>query len=134
MSAQASATVEKVLQGLTTLGPFSYQTYRQGVKDLLAVDTDHWSSPCASPVFGEDPGGNKTTVNRFKVETVALGISRTSGYGFSDCVLQVPNPNDKTCDVMLTFIRMALQTILTGQLLRWLCRSIAVISKTTLPL
>ncbi len=85
----AADTVTRVLNALETLQPFSYTTYRDGIKQLLGVDTNSWSTPCTSSVYGEDPGGNKAVVNRFKVATIALGVSRSTGYGFSGCVVQV---------------------------------------------
>ena len=90
MSAEGFATVDLVLKGLATLSPFSYQVYVQGIKNVLSVDTTHWNTPCTSSVYGEDPGGNNSVVNGFKVETIALGVSRSTGYGFSDCVDHVP--------------------------------------------
>lgn len=92
MSVQAKALVDAVVHALESLENFSYETYVQGVKSLLGVDNNTWNQACQAPVYGEDPGGDPALINRFKVETIALGVSRTSGYGFSDTVVKVTEP------------------------------------------
>ncbi|KAG9254830.1 uncharacterized protein F5Z01DRAFT_673975 [Emericellopsis atlantica] len=78
-----------VLDALTTLPKFDYTAYENGIQDLLGVDSNGWSNVCSSDLYGETPtlAGVSNIVQRFKVQTIALGVSRNSQYGFSNTVV-----------------------------------------------
>jgi hypothetical protein len=86
-----TVTVNSILQALTSLTAFAYTDYVDYIKDLIDVTTNGYDQVCTSPVYGERPGLNSDAIQNFKVATVALGLSRTSGYDFANCVNTVRN-------------------------------------------
>jgi hypothetical protein len=89
MSDQAKVKVADLVAALKGLEIFFYKTYVQGIEDILQVDKDNWNRPCTAQVYGEHPGGTSALINRFKVETIAIGVSHTTAYNFCDTVVKV---------------------------------------------
>lgn len=87
----ANAKVEAILKALKTLPPFDYDAYQSSIQSLLGVDKNSWGSVVSGDLYGETPSSPSSSniVQRFKVQTMALGISRNSQYGFADTVIMV---------------------------------------------
>ncbi|KAK7416146.1 hypothetical protein QQZ08_012104 [Neonectria magnoliae] len=81
--------VNAVLDALTTLPTFDYSAYEDGIQNLLGVNSSSWSNVCPAELYGDTPtfGSVTNVVQRFKVQTIALGVSRNSQYGFADTVV-----------------------------------------------
>lgn len=98
-STSGLAKVNAVLDALTSLPPFDYNAYESGIQDLIGVDANKWSGVCSSELYGETPslGKIQNVVQRFKVQTIALGVSRNSQYGFANTVVMVCVIRALTC-------------------------------------
>lgn len=78
---------QSVIDGLGTLEPFQCSDYIADIKTILAVTEADFASTAPSQLFMEDPAGDATVIQNFKVGTVALGVARsTAGHGFTDIV------------------------------------------------
>jgi hypothetical protein len=93
MSAAAKQQVLDLTSALIDIPTFAFAVYKEDVKLLLGVNKDSWSQPCTSQVYGEDPDGTKDLIQRFKVQIIALGVSRNPDYGFSRQVVIVTTSN-----------------------------------------
>lgn len=91
MSKAADEKAEAVLDSLISLPSFDYNAYQKGIQSILGIDTDSWTNVCSAQLYGETPsvGSVKNIVQRFKVQTIALGVSRNTEYGFSGTVVMV---------------------------------------------
>lgn len=93
MSAQQQ--VIDLLNALEDITAFDYTGYKEGVKGFLGVDKDNWNQSCTAQVYGEDPDDTKDLIQRFKVQTIALGVSRNADYGFNGQVVMVSIPKGR---------------------------------------
>lgn len=94
----AEVKVKAVLDALTTLPAFDYNAYESGIQNLLGVDSNSWSNVCSRDLYGETPtlGDVSNVVQRFKVQTIALGVSRNSQFGFADTVIMVCHASSRS--------------------------------------
>lgn len=89
MVQDTKTVVRDIALSLETLPAFSCDDYIPYVKSRLGLDRADILQPCTATLYGEYAGGEPTVIDRFKVETIALAVSRSSRYGFSDTVLKV---------------------------------------------
>lgn len=83
---QESGTVDLVLKGLLSLQEIGTSTYLDELKSHLGLNSSSVFKDAPSTVYDEVPGGDNQALQLFKVQTIALGLSRSSGHGFSHTV------------------------------------------------
>ncbi|GAB1190860.1 hypothetical protein APSETT444_000025 [Aspergillus pseudonomiae] len=82
----AKEKVEQVLDTLAGLSEFSSSPYLDALKSHLSLNDSGMFSDSPNTIYAEAPGGDDRVLQLFKVQTIVLGLSRSSGCSFDHTV------------------------------------------------